>query len=157
MENKEIERKYLVHNTSFIEQAIKVYHIVQGYISFNPTVRVRLRDREGFLTIKEESDISGLTRTEWEYGIPYEEGKGLMTLCSDKVVEKHRYIVPYEGEVWEVDIFQGRHKGLITAELELNSTTHAYSLPPWVGREVTGDKRYYNAYLSLRSDLPPLD
>lgn len=157
MEQKEIERKYLVLDHSFVDQATRVYRIEQGYISLSPTVRVRIRDEEGFLTIKGESDASGLVRSEWEYSIPIEEAEGLMHLCGERLVRKLRYLVPYEGELWEVDVFQGRHTGLVVAEIELPSSKHSYALPSWVGREVTSDKRYYNAALSLRLELPELD
>lgn len=156
MKHQEIERKYLVSDLSFLEHATKDYRIEQGYISLRPTVRVRLRDNEGFLTIKGNTDASGLVRSEWEYAIPWAEAIGLMNLCGERVVKKVRYIVPYDGELWEVDVFQGRHSGLIVAELELDNVEYLYSLPPWLGREVTGDKRYYNAALSLQMELPPL-
>lgn len=157
MKTQEIERKYLVRDRSCLEHAVKAYRIVQGYICLAPTVRVRLRDDEAYLTIKGESDASGLMRSEWEYTIPAGEAEGLLRLAGERLVEKRRYIVPYEGEQWEVDVFEGRHAGLIIAELELDSPEQEFSLPEWLGREVTGDARYYNAALSLRSDLPPLD
>lgn len=155
MKQQEIERKFLVADSSFIEQATRVYRIAQGYLSLSPTVRVRVRDRDGFLTIKGESDATGLERSEWEYAIPIEEAQSLMQLCGTRLVEKLRYIVPYEGQIWEVDVFEGRHSGLIVAELELERADEGFGKPLWLGREVTGDMRYNNATLSLRDDLPP--
>lgn len=148
----EIEHKFLVSDSSFVDEAIRVHHIEQGYISVRPTVRVRLRDKEAFLTIKGPSDPTGLMREEWEYPIPLEEAKGLMRLCGKRLVVKDRYIVPHEGHEWEVDVFSGRHSGLILAELEVGSAHEVFSRPAWLGEEVTGDRRYYNATMALQEE-----
>lgn len=157
MINQEIERKFLVRTDEFMQAATKVSQIQQGYLSVLPTVRVRLMDFEAFLTIKGPSDMSGLSRQEWEYRIPVQEAQALMKLCAGRTVSKRRYLVPYVGRVWEVDVFDERHSGLIIAELELRAEDDSFELPDWLGREVTGDKRYYNASLALKLELPPLE
>lgn len=143
----EIEHKYLVRDDSFKAEATKVYHIEQGYLSVSPTIRVRIRDEEAFLTIKGPTDASGLSRAEYEYKIPLLEGQELMALAGRKVLTKERYLVPFEGMLWEVDVFSGRHSGLVLAELEVPLVDTQFNLPPWVGEEVTGQRQYYNAWL----------
>lgn len=144
----EIEHKYLVVGDAFRSEAIKVYHIEQGYISTRPTVRVRIRDEEAFITIKGPTDLSGLMREEYEYSIPLSDAQALMALCSERTIVKDRYLVPYHGHVWEVDVFAGRYSGLVLAEIEVGSVTETYLLPPWIGEEVTGIPQYYNAYMA---------
>lgn len=148
----EIEHKYLVVGEGFRDFATRVYHIEQGYLSTRPTVRVRIRDEEAFLTIKGASDPSGLMRDEWEYKIPVAEACELMKLCSGRTLVKDRYLVPYAGHTWEVDVFLGRHEGLTLAELEVEHADETYELPPWIGQEVTGDRRYYNATMAFTSN-----
>ena len=144
---KEIERKFLVEG-DFEQQAVASYHIAQGYIagSDSLTVRVRVRDDEGFLTIKGRSDASGLERDEWEWPIDATEARALLSF-SRGTIDKRRYIIPYEGHTFEVDRFYGANEGLIVAEVELSSRDEAFARPQWLGREVTGDVRYYNSQL----------
>ena len=144
---KEIERKFLVEG-DFEQQATTSYHIVQGYIagSDSLTVRVRVRDDEGFLTIKGRSDAAGLERDEWEWPIAAAEARALLRF-SRGAIDKRRYIVPHEGHTFEVDRFYGANEGLIVAEVELSSRDEAFARPQWLGREVTGDVRYYNSQL----------
>ena len=150
---KEIERKFLVLNEDFKQTAIRVHHIEQGYLKQNqPTVRIRIKDDEAFITIKGKSTSDGLTRDEWEYPIPRQEAQEMMNLCSTPPLRKERYIVPNSGHIWEVDVFHDKHEGLIIAEVELSDEQEEIELPQWIGREVTGDIRYYNAYLAS-SDL----
>lgn len=144
----EIEHKYLVRREAFRSQATRVYHIEQGYLSLRPTVRVRIRDEEAFMTIKGPSDPSGLMRQEYEYPIPLSDAQALMALCSDRTIVKDRYLVPYQGHTWEVDVFAGRHAGLVLAEIEVASVEEDYALPDWIGEEVTGQPQYYNAYMA---------
>ena len=151
---KEIERKFLVLNEDFKQTAIRVHHIEQGYLKQNhPTVRIRIKDDEAFITIKGKSTPDGLTRDEWEYPIPRHEAQEMMNLCSTPPLRKERYIVPNSGHIWEVDVFHDRHEGLIIAEVELTDEQEEIELPQWIGREVTGDIRYYNANLA-GSHLP---
>jgi len=148
----EIERKFLVNSNDFKSLASSKVFIQQGYLSKDPhrTVRIRIRDKQAFLTIKGISNASGMSRFEWEKEIPLNEGKALMALCLPTIIEKTRYLVS-QGELYfEVDVFKGDHKGLVLAEIELPSETAKVKLPSWIGKEVTGQKAYYNSYLSSK-------
>jgi adenylate cyclase len=143
----EIERKFLVKGEGWrVPGAGTPYR--QGYLSTVPgrTVRVRLVRDRGYLTIK--GVTVGATRAEYEYEIPAgEAGEMLDNLCERPLIEKTRYRVDHQGLTWEVDEFVGDNAGLIIAEVELEDEDQAVMLPDWVGKEVTGDKRYYNANL----------
>ena len=146
----EIERKFLVKVSDYKKEAHRKTKIVQGYLTKDPkrTVRVRIRENQGFLTIKGMSSEEGLSRFEWEKEIPINEAKELITLCLPTIIEKTRYEVTYKGVLFEVDEFEGTHSGLVLVEVELNSTEDVFEKPDWVGKEVTGDEKYYNSYLS---------
>lgn len=146
---QEIERKYLV-NGEFKSLAYAKSHIVQGYISSIPqrTVRIRIRDDKGYITIKGMSSKDGLSRYEWEKEIPKEEAFELIGLCEPGVIDKVRYLVKAGKHTYEVDVFGGDNEGLIIAEIELASEDEYFEKPDWLGKEVTGDLRYYNAWLS---------
>lgn len=142
----EIERKFLVdkrkvHGLNFASEAV----IKQGYISSNPTVRVRIKNARGFLTIK--SSTKGISRQEFEYEIPISDAEELLNLCGHKVLKKIRRTIEFGGHIWEVDFFMGKLAGLVMAEVELNSAEEAVDLPDWISREVSNDKRYVNANL----------
>lgn len=143
----EIEHKYLVKNDTFKEMETKSFHIFQGYICREPerTVRVRVRDNMGFLTIKGKN--IGASRLEFEYEVPLEDAKEMLTLCVPPILEKIRHIVPFEGHTWEVDEFLGHKSGLITAEIEITSESERYSVPPFIGADITGNPSYYNSNL----------
>ncbi len=145
----EIERKFLVGHTDFLS-GIKGKRITQGYLSSDPerNVRVRIKDGLGFLTIKGISSDNGLSRFEWEKEITLKEAQDLLKLCLPGILDKTRYEFPLDHHTWEIDIFHGANDGLIIAEVELQSETEAVLVPEWIDREVTGDKRYYNSYLS---------
>lgn len=148
----EIERKFLVRNEEYKAQATEKHSLAQGYIAHagGNTVRVRIADGKGFLTVKSPS-ADGISRSEWEYEIPLADAEGMMQLCHGGLVEKTRWIVPAGGgRVFEVDEFHGLNGGLVQAEIELGSADEAFARPDWLGEEVTGDKRYYNAYLVTR-------
>lgn len=147
MMGKEIERKYLIKNDSYLSMASGSVEIVQGYLSVDAdaTVRVRLWGHDGRLTVKSRN--RGAVRGEWEYALPEDDVREMLGLCGGRVLEKTRYMVPFGGRIWEVDVFHGRHAGLVLAEVELESESRTYELPPFVGREVTGDPRYYNSNL----------
>ncbi len=147
----EIERKFLITNTQFLTSH-RGTRITQGYLSTDParTVRVRLKGETGYLTIKGVSSDSGLSRFEWEQEIPANEAIALLELALPAVIDKTRYDVMHAGFTYEVDVFHGLNDGLIIAELELESENQEYAKPDWLGAEVTGDKRYYNSYLSGR-------
>ena len=146
----EIERKFLVISDDFKQFAFAKNKIAQGYISTNPerTVRVRSKGNKGFLTIKGAGNESGLSRFEWEKEIPLEDAKQLLKLCEKGIIEKIRHEVQVGKHVYEIDVFEGENKGLIVAEIELESETEIFEKPTWLGYEVTGIEKYYNAFLS---------
>ena len=145
----EIERKFLI-NGDYKKHAVKSLTIKQGYIStvHGITVRVRLKDKKGYLTIKGSTGESGLSRYEWEKEIAYEEADELLSLCDSGIIDKTRYIIPAGNYTWEVDEFHGENNGLVMAEIELKSESDTFSVPDWLGQEVTGDLRYYNSYIA---------
>lgn len=145
---REIERKFLVTG-EYKSQAFAHSRIVQGYIcsARGRTVRVRLRDGRGYLTIKGASDAAGMSRYEWEKEISREEAEELMKLCEKGVIDKTRYLVRSGSHVFEVDEFYGDNEGLVMAEVELASEDEPFDRPAFIGREVTGDVRYYNSQL----------
>ncbi len=145
----EIERKFLVNSDDFLKEATQVYDIRQGYLrSPDATIRVRTRNDEAFLTIKGASDSRGLMREEWEYPIPYSDALELLKLCKNNYIQKKRYLVPMDGFTWEVDVFEEELEGFTLAEIELSTPNEDYPRPHWIGKEVTGDKRYYNAQMA---------
>ncbi len=154
----EIERKFLVEDSPWKGQQGTLYR--QGYLTTDPerTVRVRIAGDQGYLTIKGRS--SGATRTEFEYPIPVADAEQLLEeLCPQPQIEKIRYRLEFAGLTWDVDVFRGDNDGLVIAEVELEGSDQNIELPPWVGREVTGDKRFFNAYLTKHpfqtwSDIP---
>lgn len=146
----EIERKFLVISDVFKSDVLRQNHIAQGYLSSVPerVVRVRIKGVKGYLTIKGKTNESGLSRFEWEKEIPVAEAKELLQLCEKGVIEKIRYEIQVGRHIFEVDEFYGENKGLIMAEVELQSETETFETPIWLGEEVTNDNRYYNSYLS---------
>lgn len=145
---QEIERKFLVAG-DYKSQAFEQSRIVQGYISSarGRTVRVRIRDGRGFLTIKGASNASGTSRYEWEKELPLDEAEELMKLCEPGVIDKTRYLVRSGMHIFEVDEFYGENEGLVVAEVELQSEEEVFVKPDFIGKEVTGDVRYYNSQL----------
>ena len=146
----EIERKFLVSSDAFKGDALRKNHIAQGYLNSNieRTVRVRIKDEKGFLTIKGKSNETSLSRFEWEKEIPVDEAKALLQLCEKGIIEKNRYEVQVGKHLFEVDEFIGENEGLLMAEVELESEAEVFEKPSWLGLEVTQDHRYYNSYLS---------
>lgn len=149
MHLKEIERKFLVNSDAYKQEAYLHERIVQGYISSVPerTVRVRIRGDKAYLTIKGIGNGSGLSRFEWEKEIPVDEAEELLKLCEPGVIDKTRYLVKYGNHLFEVDEFHGDNEGLIVAEVELQNEVEQIDKPYWIGHEVTGNQRYYNASL----------
>ena len=147
--NLEIERKFLVCSDDYKRQAYSSSHICQGYIcsGHGRTVRVRIRDDRGYLTIKGPSDVAGISRYEFEKEITLDEAEQLMKLCEPGKIDKTRYLVKSGSHTFEVDEFHGENAGLVMAEVELQSEDEPYEKPDFIGREVTGDRRYYNAHL----------
>jgi len=146
----EIERKFLIREDAddrWLREAHGIPY-VQGYLSRERgrTVRVRIAGDKAYLTIKGE--VQGISRAEFEYPIPVEDARAMLTLCDGPLIDKTRHLIPHEGHVWEVDIFHGKNEGLIIAEIELEKETQEVPMPEWVGKEVTGDRRYYNSSLA---------
>ena len=146
---QEIERKFLVTSEAFKKQAFKTTTISQGFLNSNKlrAVRIRLTDTQGFITIKGESSSSGLSRYEWEKEIPINDAKDLLKLCETGMISKTRYYVNVGQHVFEVDEFYGQNEGLVVAEIELSSENESFLSPDWLGKEVTGEIKYYNAML----------
>ena len=147
---EEIERKFLVTSIDFIAQSNNQNRIVQGYLNSNPsrTVRVRIKGAKGFLTIKGKGNASGTTRFEWETEIAVAEAELLLQLCEKGIIDKIRYEILVGKHTFEVDVFSGENQGLIMAEVELSEENEFFEKPNWLGIEVTGDKRFFNSYLS---------
>lgn len=148
----EIERKFLVVGCGYRDAARAADHLVQGYISTarGRTVRVRIRCGRGYLTIKGPADAEGVSRYEWEKEISPDDARDLMKLCLPGVIDKTRYLVDCGPHTWEVDEFHGDNEGLVVAEVELERPDEPYCKPAFVGRELTGDIRFYNSQLTLR-------
>ncbi len=145
----EIERKYLLRNDDWRLNANHGTKFEQGYIigSDKASVRVRTEGSKAFINIK--SATLGVKRLEYEYAIPLDEAQELMTsLCEKPLVQKTRYIVIENGDEWEVDVFEGDNKGLVVAEIELQSEQQSIELPSWCGEEVSNDPKYYNVNLA---------
>ena len=145
---REIERKFLVAG-DFHGEVSGASRIIQGFLSSAPgrTVRVRIRDDRGYLTVK--GPAQGLTRFEWEKESPADEARQLLALCEPGAIDKTRHLVPAaDGHVWEVDEFHGDNEGLVVAEIELEAEDEPFARPSWLGAEVTGDRRYYNSSLT---------
>lgn len=151
MSGFEIERKFLVKDGRYKEQSFAHSRIRQGYIcsGHGRTVRVRIRDTRGYLTIKGPSTNGGLSRYEFEKEITLDEAEHLMQLCEPGLIDKTRYLVKSGAHTFEIDEFYGENEGLVIAEVELNSEDEPYEKPDFIGEEVTGDKRYYNAHLRV--------
>lgn len=145
----EIERKFLVAG-DFLAEAVSKTRIVQGYIcsAKGRTVRIRIRNEKGYLTIKGPSDKAGLSRYEFEQELALADAEQLFRLCEPGAIEKERYLVPAGKHTWEVDVFHGANEGLILAEVELSAEEEEFIRPAWLGREVSGDRRFYNSSLT---------
>ena len=140
---KEIERKFLVDHT-LLPNLHDIADIRQGYLSFDPEVRVRLTDGAAYLTIKSGF---GLVRQEFEYAIPVSDAVEILQLCGSSVINKTRYRLTISHHLWEIDQFHDKHRGLWLAEVELDSLLTNIKLPNWINREVTGDRRFSNGSL----------
>lgn len=144
----EIERKFLISG-DFSKNVSKKIKIKQGFLSRIPerTVRVRTFDDKAFLTIKGKSSEDGLSRYEFETEISINEATALLEICEPGIIKKTRNIVVYKNQIFEVDVFEGKNKGLVIAEIELISSETKIEKPDWLGKEVTGDVKYYNSNL----------
>lgn len=149
----EIERKYLVDGKPWeLGLKTKQVEIKQGYISKSKkhTVRIRIQNKKAMITIK--GPTKGMSRSEYEYEIPYTDGLELIKMCDGDIIDKTRYIVTdLNGQIWDIDEFHGVNEGLVVAEIEIPSEDTPIVLPTWVRKEVTFDKRYTNVYISSHS------
>ncbi len=146
----EIERKFLVTSDAYKKQAITKTNIAQGYLSKHPerNVRIRIKGERAYITVKGASNSSGTSRFEWEKEIELEEGQSLLSLCERPIIAKYRYEVKSGNHLFEVDEFLDDNQGLVIAEVELTHEDETFVKPNWLGKEVTGDPRYYNSQLS---------
>jgi len=146
---QEIERKFLVKD-GYKQYAFTYTRITQGYLSSvsERIVRVRINGDKGYITIKGVSSLSGMSRYEWEKEIPIDDARELLALCEPGIIDKTRYLVQVGKFTFEVDEFYGENEGLSMAEIELSSEEELFEIPLWLGKEVTGDKRYYNSKLA---------
>lgn len=146
---QEIERKFLVKE-GYKQYAFTHTRIIQGYLSSVPEriVRIRTNGDKGFITIKGVLSLSGMSRYEFEKEIPLNEAHELLALCEPGIIDKTRYLVQVGKFTFEVDEFYGENEGLIIAEIELSSEEELFDTPLWLGKEVTGDRRYYNSRLA---------
>lgn len=146
----EIERKFLVKNTAFRTESNQKKHLKQGYLNADKkrTVRIRIVDEIAFITVKGESNSTGISRFEWEKEIKKREAEELLLLCEPCLIEKTRYLIDVGRHTFEVDEFLGDNEGLILAEVELRSEAEDFIRPNWLGPEVTGDPKYYNSSIS---------
>lgn len=144
----EIERKFLVAGDGWRKKAARSSRIEQGYLARGrkSTIRVRIKDgKSATLTIK--SREPGASRSEFEYRVSLKDAQVMMELCGNSRIEKHRFEVPQGKLTWEIDVFSGRHEGLVIAEVELEREDQTLMLPAWLGEEVTDDPRYRNSSL----------
>ena len=146
----EIERKFLVKNDDFKQESYQHTTIKQGFLNSNKNriVRIRITDTLAFITVKGKSNLSGTTRFEWEKEINIHEAEELLLLCEPSIIEKIRYYIQKGNHTFEIDVFSGKNKGLIVAEIELASENESFEKPDWLGKEVTGTIKYYNSNLS---------
>ncbi len=146
----EVERKFLVKNDSFKSAAFKSSYLKQGFLNSdkNRTVRVRIDEEKAYLTVKGISNNTGTIRFEWEKEISVDDAKNLLLLCEDGIIEKNRFYIKSRNHTFEVDEFLGCNTGLIIAEIELKDESELFQKPRWLGEEVTGNVKYYNAVLS---------
>ena len=146
----ETERKFLVTNSDYKKQYSSKEKITQAYLSKDPkrSVRIRVNNRKGWITIKGESDKKGLSRMEWEREIPLNTAKKLLKICLPNPINKIRYKIQLNNNITiEVDEFLGHNKGLVLAEIELISKDQPFEKPDWLGKEVTGIKKFYNSMM----------
>jgi adenylate cyclase len=144
----ETERKFLVKG-SFQQFAVDSIRIRQAYLSVDPerVVRLRIAGKKAFMTVKSVTTANSFSRKEWEFGLPLADAEEIMKICIPGKVDKTRYIIPFGKHTYEVDVFHDKNEGLIIAEIELSSESEIFEKPEWLGEEVTGNPKYYNANL----------
>jgi adenylate cyclase len=144
----EIERKFLITNDNWRKDAGEGIFMVQGYMGSNEKSSIRIRINGDSANLNIKSKTIGIQRSEYDYPVPLDEAKEIIdSLCDKPLIEKTRFYVMHDGHEWEIDVFGGENEGLIVAELELNSVDEEFTLPDWVGKDVSDDPRYYNICL----------
>jgi adenylate cyclase len=145
---KEIERKYLVDKSKLPKKLPKKNIIKQGYFkSKDSTIRVRISNNKAYLTIKGKT--KGISRSEYEYEIPLSDAIEMhKEFCNERFIEKTRYNIEYKGNIWEVDIFEGKNKGLFMAEIEMENEEYKFEKPEWILEEVSLEGKYNNSQLA---------
>jgi len=144
---QEIERKFLLAKDHWKAEVDRAVTMKQGYLNSakERTVRIRIAGEEAFLTIK--GPVAGVTRSEFEYEVPVNDALAMIGLCEQPVIEKTRHYLEAPPHTWEIDVFSGENEGLAVAEIELSSETEDFVRPGWLGKEVSGDSKYYNSSL----------
>lgn len=144
----EIERKFLVINDKWKDNILSESVLKQGYIANQPNATVRVRIAKGVAHLNIKSATKGISRAEFEYQIPMADAEQILEQVAEQpFIDKMRYKVRWGDHVWDLDLFAGDNRGLVMAEVELDSEDEPFELPPWAGEEVSGDPRYYNASL----------
>lgn len=141
--NLEIERRFLVHSKK-LPKLVRGQRIVQGYLSVNPTVRVRIKGRKSYLTIKFGT---AMKREEYEWTISKNDSEELLNKCEFRI-EKTRYNFRLNGNLWEIDVFEDKNKGMVIAEIELDHSNQRIQKPLWLAQEITLDEKYLNVNLA---------
>jgi adenylate cyclase len=146
----EIERRFRLASDAWRSSIARSSRIIQGYLAIteDSVIRVRVRDTQGYVTIK--SRDGGVARQEYEYEIPLADAQSLLKLCGRRILEKTRHNVDFAGYCWEIDEYSEPLEGLILAEVELQSESDDPPLPPWIGEEITHDGSFSNAALAKR-------
>ena len=146
----EIERKFLTTSNTFKSESYKKIYIRQGFLNSNKerAVRIRIADKNAFITVKGKSNTAGTSRYEWEKEISFKDAQKLLLLCEKTIIEKYRFLVKFGVHTYEIDEFLGENEGLIIAEIELSDENEYFKKPSWLGQEVTGRVKYYNSNLS---------
>jgi CYTH domain-containing protein len=146
----EIERRFRVSSDAWRASVARSTRITQGYLAITEysVIRVRVRDVQGYVTIK--SRDGGLAREEFEYAVPLDDARSLLNLCGQRILEKVRHEVPYAGYCWEIDEYLEPFEHLIIAEVEMQSAAEDPPRPAWIGEEITHDGNFSNAALAQR-------
>lgn len=144
----EIERKFLVTNDSWKKEVTSTAEYTQGYLATERSCSIRIRVEQNRASLNIKSATLGISRNEYDYPIPLSEANEILQdLCIKPLLKKTRYHVPHGTHVWEIDVFDGDNKGLVVAEIELETQDELFSRPDWLGEEVSDDPRYYNVRL----------
>lgn len=147
---REIERKYLVVNDAWRSNVVRRRRFEQGYLAITEDCAVRVRIDGDRANLNVKNATLDIERREYEYPVPLADAREMLeSMCAGRVLSKLRHWVDHRGEIWEVDVFEGANRGLVLAEIEIETREQRFAIPDWVGREVSGDERYLNSYLAV--------